>query len=92
MSSPINAAPTVGTCPACGTKLRFAQAPQLGEFVVCEECGTELEVIQLSPVKLDWAFEEPFDDSDFDDDDWDYDDEDFDDDEYDYDDDDDDNW
>lgn len=97
MEKPVNVQPIVGTCPACGTKLRFQAEPKLGEFVVCEECGTELEVIQLSPIKLDWAFEEPFDEEYDDDDDWDFDDEEYeeydDDDEYDdYDDDDDKDW
>ncbi|MCA9938488.1 MAG: hypothetical protein KC418_07600 [Anaerolineales bacterium] len=55
--------------------------------MTCPECGDDLEIVQLSPtVKLDWAFEEPFDD----DDDFDYDDDDFDDDDdYDFDDEDD---
>lgn len=61
------------TCPACGTKMRFHEALQLGQFVVCLECGTELEVIGLNPVRLDWAFEEPIEDEDWEsdwEDDW----------------------
>ena len=79
----------VGICPGCGARIRFANKVQVGEFVNCEECGDELEVISASPIKLDWAFEDPFDvefDGDYDDD---FDD----DDDYDnYDDDDDDDW
>ncbi len=65
----------VGVCPGCGARIRFQQV-ELGEFVVCEECGDELEVVQLIPVKLDWAYSEPYDGDDWDDgddydDDWD---------------------
>lgn len=79
----------IGICPGCGARIRFQNKVQVGEFVICDECGDELEVISMSPIKLDWAFEDPFDedfDGDYDDDfddDWD------DDDDYD---DDDDNW
>lgn len=76
----------VGICPGCGARIRFQTKVQVGEFIICDECGDELEIIGLSPIKLDWAFEDPFDD-DFDgnyDDDFDDDD---DDDDYDYDDD-----
>ena len=32
----------VGTCPECGAELRL-ENPELGELVVCEDCGAELE-------------------------------------------------
>lgn len=80
----------VGICPGCGARIRFQNKVQVGEFVNCEECGDELEVVSATPIKLDWAFEDPFDDNfdgdyddDFDDDD------DYEDDDYDYGDDDD---
>jgi lysine biosynthesis protein LysW len=70
----------VGVCPSCDTRIRFQQV-ELGEYVVCEECGDELEVVQLNPVRLDLAYSEPYsddgwdddddDDDDYDDDDWD---------------------
>jgi lysine biosynthesis protein LysW len=50
-------------CPGCGTKIRLSQQIELGQFLICAECGDELEVVQLSPLKLDWAFEDPFDDA-----------------------------
>lgn len=87
----INPVPKIASCPGCGARIRFQQV-ELGEFVVCEECGDELEVVNLSPIKLDWAYAEPYDDDDddWDDDDWD----DYDDDDDDYDDydDDDEGW
>lgn len=71
---------SVARCPECVTNIRFDQQPSLHDLVTCPECGTELEVIQVSPLKLDWAYD------DEDADDWDEDevwdgDEDYDDDE-----------
>lgn len=54
-------------CPACQTTIRFTSTPELGAFLVCEECEAELEVIQVRPLKLSWVDEEDFDDEDFDD-------------------------
>ena len=51
-------------CPACGSSMRFKKQLHVGDFVVCNECDTELEVLSLQPLKLDWAYEEPFDDND----------------------------
>lgn len=82
--------PALGTCPSCDTSIRLSGKLHIGQLVTCPECGDVLEVIQLSPVvKLDWAFEEPFDEEDdYDEDDYDYEDEDdydFDDEEEEYD-------
>ncbi|MBK8986861.1 MAG: hypothetical protein IPM39_12435 [Chloroflexi bacterium] len=49
-------------CPACQTMIRFEVSPELGSFLVCEECEAELEVIQLRPLKLSWVDEDEFDD------------------------------
>lgn len=75
----------IGICPGCGARIRFQQF-ELGEFVVCEECGDELEIVQTNPIRLDWAYSEPYEGDDWDDDDDDWNDDDYDD----YDDDDDD--
>jgi alpha-aminoadipate/glutamate carrier protein LysW len=70
---------SVARCPECVTNIRFEQQPTLHDLVTCPECGTELEVIKLSPLKLDWAYDEEDDDW-VDDEEWDgdedYDDED----------------
>lgn len=58
----------IGICPGCGARIRFQQF-ELGEFVVCEECGDELEVVQTNPIKLDWAYSEPYENDDWDDED-----------------------
>ncbi|MFT5194543.1 MAG: hypothetical protein ACI85U_001551 [Candidatus Promineifilaceae bacterium] len=32
-------------------------APKLTQLITCSSCQNELEVIQLSPLMLDWIFE-----------------------------------
>ena len=60
----------------------------MGQRLRCPSCDTEIEVIDVNPVELDWAYEdeddfyddwedesdEDWDDDDWDDDDWDDDD------------------
>jgi lysine biosynthesis protein LysW len=45
-------------CPACGEMVRVDEDVVLGETVLCEHCGVELEVIGLGPVRLDLYEEE----------------------------------
>ena len=62
----------IAECPECGSEIRFRKAPYMGQVIVCGHCETELEVVSLNPVELDWAYES----EDFlDDDDWDEDEE-----------------
>ena len=93
MTSGVNPKLSVASCPGCGVNIRLQEPVRLGEFVICDECGDELEIVSMSPIKLDWAFEEPFDEDDeeFDEEFADYEYDDFDDDD-DYDEDDDDLW
>jgi hypothetical protein len=59
----------------------------VGDEVICPHCEADLEVVNLDPPELDWAYLEPDDgddwdddwDDDDDDDDWDDDDDDWDD-------------
>ena len=53
-----------GTCPECEADVHVDTDADKGEYVSCEECGTELEVVGLDPVELDIVEEE----SDLDDD------------------------
>ena len=46
--------PTVARCVECYSRIFFDKDPDLGQIVVCRECGTRLEVIYLNPVELDW--------------------------------------
>ncbi len=50
-------------CPGCNNEIAFYKVPKLGEFVTCSECGDLVEVVNLSPLTLDWS-------ADIDDEDW----------------------
>lgn len=65
MDTNLNTKVLIGTCPGCDAKIRFHNRLNLGEFVTCEECGDELEIVQLTPLKLDWAYADPLDDDDY---------------------------
>ena len=45
-------------CPECGGVVNLNDDTMEGEILVCEECGVELEVLSLKPVKLEMAPEE----------------------------------
>ena len=45
-------------CPSCGVEVQFTVSPKIGERVTCKMCETELEVVWLDPIELDWPFEE----------------------------------
>ncbi len=42
-------------CPVCAAELELADDLELGEIVVCPDCGMELEVTDLDPVSLELA-------------------------------------
>ena len=54
-------------CPACGSDMHFKKLPRRGTTVTCRECQSLLEVTRLAPLTLQWAFEEPLGDDDYDD-------------------------
>ncbi len=47
----------VATCLECGGEIHLDN-PELGELVICEACGAELEVVDLNPLRLEPAPEE----------------------------------
>ncbi len=56
-------------CPACDESIILNTEPKLDEKVRCPHCRTDLLIVELDPVELDWDdFEDDWDD---DDDDWD---------------------
>ena len=55
-----------GTCPECEADVHVETDADKGDTILCEECGTELEVVGLDPVELDIVED---DDEDFDDED-----------------------
>ncbi len=73
----------IAFCPDCDGSVSVGPKPRLGQRVNCPHCDAELEVIEVSPLELDWAYDEPEvdweaeedeewdDEDDWDDDDWD---------------------
>jgi lysine biosynthesis protein LysW len=53
----------VAYCPECDAKINV-KSPKLGQIVTCRVCDTRLEVVDLKPLELDWAFEDDLDDMD----------------------------
>ena len=51
-------------CPSCGAKVTIGLNPKMGQLLICSKCKTEIEVVWLDPVELDWPYD---DDDDFDD-------------------------
>ena len=45
----------MATCPECDAQVELGADVEEGEIVVCGDCGAELEVTGVSPVKLDLA-------------------------------------
>ena len=52
-------------CPSCGYKVIVGSNPRLGQLIKCQSCSSELEVVSLDPVELDW----PYDEDEFDEED-----------------------
>lgn len=53
-------------CPECDEDILIPGKVRLGQRLVCERCGAQLEVVDLDPIELDWAYEpaEEFDEED----------------------------
>ncbi|MCJ7551205.1 MAG: hypothetical protein MUQ30_16135 [Anaerolineae bacterium] len=55
-------------CPACEEHVALGSGYGVNSKIRCPHCYSDLIVVQLDPVKLDW---DDYDDDDDDDDDWD---------------------
>jgi lysine biosynthesis protein LysW len=53
---------TLVDCPDCDEVIRLKGKPRLEQRVTCRSCGAELEVINLTPLELDWVYD--YDDED----------------------------
>jgi len=53
----------IAKCPGCHKEIFFYRDPKLGEFVTCPQCGDMVEVVNLSPLTVDWS-------ADIEDEDW----------------------
>jgi len=54
-------------CLSCDSKIEIGSKAKIGQFVYCEFCGADFEIIELNPIELDYAFVD--DDLDYDDED-----------------------
>lgn len=73
---------SVALCPDCDEAINFGSRVRIGQRVTCPHCAADLEVVEISPIELDWAYEDEDweDEEDDQEDDWDDDDDDWDDD------------
>jgi lysine biosynthesis protein LysW len=44
-------------CADCDSIINFKEQPFLGDLVICPKCNAQLEVVALSPLRLDSLFE-----------------------------------
>jgi alpha-aminoadipate/glutamate carrier protein LysW len=42
-------------CPECAAELTLAEGTEVGEIIVCSDCGVDLEVTSLAPAKVQLA-------------------------------------
>ena len=44
-------------CLECDHELDLGNQPQIGQRVKCDCCETQLEIINIEPLELDWIYE-----------------------------------
>lgn len=64
-----------GFCPDCDSTVDLGSNPKRGQTVTCGTCSAYLQVISVSPIELDWAYDDDEADAEYE---FEYDDEDFD--------------
>jgi DNA-directed RNA polymerase subunit RPC12/RpoP len=52
----IRAKTAMAPCPDCGRMVNVGSQPREGLQFTCPNCGARLEIINLEPLELDWAF------------------------------------
>jgi len=43
------------TCPECAAEIILVEGTEVGEILVCPDCGVDLEVTSLEPAKVQLA-------------------------------------
>jgi transcription elongation factor Elf1 len=43
-------------CLYCGEDVYVGRDPQIGNFVSCDSCDSQFEVIDLEPIMVDWPY------------------------------------
>jgi lysine biosynthesis protein LysW len=52
-------------CPTCQATVKFIGMPVVGERITCGRCGDLFKVVTISPIKLEWAFEDLLEDPEY---------------------------
>ena len=52
----------MGTCPDCEENFELEDTAEIGQVITCPACKASLEILDLSPVVLDYAIEEDVED------------------------------
>lgn len=55
MTAVPSAAPLTTECPECAAAVALTRRPLSGEVVRCGECRAELEVVSVSPLRVELA-------------------------------------
>ncbi len=45
-------------CPDCGTNIEQNETIEVGDILECSECGTEVEILSIDPLKYQELIEE----------------------------------
>jgi len=53
-------------CIDCDEPIYLESKPKIGQIITCSNCDAQLEVIDIDPIELDWAYLEPEEDEDWD--------------------------
>ena len=43
------------SCPECAAEIKLTEGTEVGEIIVCPDCGVDLEVVSLKPAKVQLA-------------------------------------
>ncbi len=54
----------VAYCPDCEGKISISSEAAVGQRITCPHCDTDLEVISVEPLELDWAYDWSWEDED----------------------------
>ena len=46
---------SIVTCPECAAEIELASGTEVGEIIVCSDCGVDLEVTALAPATVQLA-------------------------------------
>lgn len=65
---------TVVECLSCGDDISIQGNIKIGNMITCDTCDTQLEIIELNPLMVDWPYydDDYFDEDYADEDDYEY--------------------